>query len=211
MIPVFERISFAKCARGFFVLVAMSVTGASWSCVKQDEGVRLAHVEAPSGGEGTVCLPSGPELCFNATDDNCNGVIDEGCGVPTGLLQWTIAWQDREADVDLAVTTPSHSRASASSKTVGALAEGALRFDRDCPPCQEQNTENVYLGAGGTPEPGEYIVEVTLVDAHGTGDPIEVRLGARVGSKVTHHVLFVSPADSRKVLRFRVNGSPASH
>ena len=41
-----------------------------------------------------ACTPSGPELCFNARDDNCNGIIDEGCGVSTGLVQFVIAWDD---------------------------------------------------------------------------------------------------------------------
>jgi hypothetical protein len=31
-----------------------------------------------------TCTPTGTELCFDATDNNCNGVIDEGCGVDTG-------------------------------------------------------------------------------------------------------------------------------
>ena len=42
----------------------------------------------------SACTPTGPELCFNANDDNCNGVIDEGCGVGTGVLQFMVAWGD---------------------------------------------------------------------------------------------------------------------
>src|SRR5262249_54835880 len=60
-----------------------------------------------AASEGVIvtagCTPTGPELCFNANDDNCNGLIDEGCGPSTGVLQFTIAWGDSPADVDLSV------------------------------------------------------------------------------------------------------------
>src|SRR5262245_14798338 len=62
--------------------------------VKTSEGIGLE----------TACTPTGVEICFNARDDNCNGVIDEGCGVHTGILQFTIAWEAEEADVDLNVS-----------------------------------------------------------------------------------------------------------
>src|SRR5687767_1469645 len=54
----------------------------------------------------SACTPTGPELCFNANDDNCNGLIDEGCGVGTGVLQFMIAWGDSPADVDIVVIDP---------------------------------------------------------------------------------------------------------
>src|SRR5256885_1157700 len=48
-----------------------------------------------------ACVPTGPERCFDARDDNCNGIIDEGCGVASGLVQFVIAWDAPGADVDL--------------------------------------------------------------------------------------------------------------
>src|ERR1700723_3389539 len=91
-----------------------------------------------------ACTPTGPELCFNAIDDNCNGVIDEGCGVGTGVLQFTIAWREEAADVTLSVTDPRGAVVDAKQRA----SRGGLRLDRDCPgtseSCGGQNTENVF-------------------------------------------------------------------
>jgi hypothetical protein len=51
------------------------------------------------------CDASAHETC-NALDDDCNGVIDDGCGYETGGVQITVAW-DSGADIDLYVTDPS--------------------------------------------------------------------------------------------------------
>ncbi|HEX2669854.1 MAG TPA: hypothetical protein VHM25_03225, partial [Polyangiaceae bacterium] len=70
------------------------------------EGPALLSV-VPSSLAQKPCAPTGPELCFNATDDNCNGIIDEGCGLHTGLVQFAIAWNEPRADVDLRLFDPS--------------------------------------------------------------------------------------------------------
>jgi hypothetical protein len=128
-----------------------------------------------------ACTPSGPELCFNARDDNCNGIIDEGCGVHTGLVQFVIAWDEPQADVDLLVTDPNGELIE-----VGASAESGLVKDRDCPgqsnACYGQNLENVYLEEGD-PLRGNYQVRVRLEKLGGENPPIHVTLGARVGPK----------------------------
>lgn len=50
------------------------------------------------------CLPQAQEDC-NARDDDCNGIIDEGCGYGSGHMQITMAW-DTGSDLDLYVTDP---------------------------------------------------------------------------------------------------------
>jgi tRNA (guanosine-2'-O-)-methyltransferase len=169
-----------------------------------------AHFEAtnltapPGTSLVQACTPTGPELCFNAVDDNCNGVIDEGCGSQTGLLQFTIAWSAAQADVNLAVVTPSHDRvpgANARTTPVG------FHFDRDCPGdegCSGQNTENIFFD-GPEPPSGHYVVELVLVDLHGADPPVRVRFGARLGARTVGFDVDLSPGDdSRKTFAFDV-------
>jgi len=128
-----------------------------------------------------ACTPSGPERCFDATDDNCNGLIDEGCGVDTGLLQFVIAWEARSADVDLLVMDPNGELVE-----VGRVAKSGLVKKQDCPgrrnECHGQNLENVFLEEGD-PLRGRYVVRVRLEKIGDENPPIVVRFGARVGPK----------------------------
>ncbi len=147
-----------------------------------------------SVSEGVIvtagCTPTGPELCFNANDDNCNGVIDEGCGVGTGVLQFMIAWGDSPANVDLVVVEPSGERVTKGNRSTNA----GLQLEKDCPDdgCHQQNVENVYF-AGHEPMRGRYVVEVRLVDPRGAELPVKVHLSARVGSRTWAMDLALSP------------------
>ena len=164
-----------------FVLLAFACGGPT-ATTKSAANIAVSHIEAPYGVTLVeACTPTGPEICFNAVDDNCNGVIDEGCGIATGPLQFTIAWGDNPADVDLRVTDPSGEFVDATHPTNGAER---LRLDRDCPKdaCYGQNIDNV-LWAGLDPPRGSYTVDVILSDLHGATLPINVRFGARIGSR----------------------------
>ncbi len=160
-------------------------------------------LKALRASPGTVvrraCVPTGPEQCFNAVDDNCNGVLDEGCGVHTGAIQFAIAWDDPEADIDLNVIDPNGELVE-----VGRLTQSGLTKQRDCPgrsnACHGQNMENVYL-EDGEPLPGKYSVSVRLERLGQNDPPIDVMLGARVGQK-TYSLEFQleRPEDEREVL-----------
>jgi tRNA (guanosine-2'-O-)-methyltransferase len=145
-----------------------------------------------------ACTPSGPEKCFNARDDNCNGVIDEGCGVHTGLVQFVIAWDKPNADVDLNVTDPNGELIE-----VGSSSQSGLVKDRDCPgqegTCFGQNLENVYLEEGD-PLRGEYRVQVRLEKLGGENPPVEITLGARVGPKTYAVELELSEPEQESAL-----------
>jgi tRNA (guanosine-2'-O-)-methyltransferase len=154
-----------------------------------------------------ACTPTGPELCFNAVDDNCNGIIDEGCGEPTGPLQFTIAWASPTPDVNLIVVTPAGERVP--SERSHSTASG-FHLDHDCPAddgCNGQNEEDIYFDgiSGLEPPRGHYTVEIVLVDLHGGDAPVKVRFGARLGPRVVGFDVELSPGqDAKKTFSFDV-------
>ncbi|HMJ11527.1 MAG TPA: MopE-related protein [Polyangiaceae bacterium] len=145
-------------------------------------GPRVSRfVSTPGQSMPRVCIPSAPERCFDARDDNCNGIIDEGCGVHTGLVQFVIAWDKPSADVDLQVTDPNGELVEVARRTQSGLLK-----ERDCPgpsgDCGGQNLENVYLEEGD-PLRGAYRVRVRLEKLGMDDPPVRVTLGARVGPR----------------------------
>jgi|GraSoiStandDraft_23_1057293.scaffolds.fasta_scaffold372970_2 hypothetical protein len=187
--------------RGAAALVALSV---AVGCAKasRDAGARagappakpLALVDLRE-----ACVPTGPERCWNARDDNCNGIIDEGCGVSTGLVQFMIAWDAPSADVDLLVTDPKGELVEVRRKSSAGLVK-----DRDCPgrrkECRGNNFENVYL-VGDEPKRGVYNVRVRLERLEGEDVPISVTFGARVGPKSYSTTLDLSrPEEERRLV-----------
>ena len=149
-----------------------------------------------------ACTPSGLETCFDAIDNNCNGAIDEGCGVRTGIIQFSIAWPDPAADVDLIVTDPKGEVAGVNDTT-----ELGLVKDRDCPgerdACQGQNTENVVLVHRQVPR-GKFRVQVRLNRLGETSPPLRVQLSARVGQRSYATVLELRAIDDERLLTFEM-------
>jgi hypothetical protein len=120
----------------------------------------------------------GPETCFNATDDNDNRLIDEGCDVRQGDVHFMIAWPEAEVDVDLLVTDPSGSLAG----TEAPSALGLVLSD-DCPraggACSGQAFESVHLDSDEVPG-GTYRVRVVVQGGLQGGRPLPVRFGVRL-------------------------------
>lgn len=184
------------------LLIALLAAGCIEVAPPKPRGALDVRDVVVSEGVGleAACTPTGVELCFDARDNNCNGIIDEGCGLHTGILQFTIAWEAAEADVDLNVYDP-----AGELSRIGEPTASGLMKDRDCPrvsgECQGQNVENVFL-AEGEPARGRYRVVVRLDKLNGATAPVRVRLSARVGQRAFGMQVELSPGASTEEKTF---------
>lgn len=151
----------------------------------------------------TTCVTTGHEQCFDAVDNNCNGLLEEGCGVNSGVIQIAAAWAEDEADVDLLVTDPNGDLVKP-----GVASSAGLAKDRDCPGsdrrCRGQNMENVFLEPDADPVRGVYRAAIKLEKTNGARLPIKVRVGARVGPKVYGFSVELGAQGEEKVFQFRL-------
>lgn len=168
---------------------------------RRSEGEVVVELE-PGGRVEATCVPTGIERCFDARDDNCNGLIDEGCGMAAGLVQFVIAWKDPTADVDLLVTGPDGELVE-----VGRITTVGLVKERDCPgrrqDCAGQNVENVLLD-GEVVARGRYEVRVRLESLGRTAPPLKVTFGARLGPKVYAAELALDGPEAERRLVFEL-------
>lgn len=130
----------------------------------------------------SYCNAGQPEVC-NGLDDNCNGVIDEGCGFSGGNIQITLAWQTG-ADLDLYVTDPTgytisyQNRRSPSGGHLDQDARGACARSRG-----GATIENVYWESP-RPPPGTYQVEVHYWGNCRVAGTTQATLSVAVGGQV---------------------------
>jgi len=135
-------------------------------------------------------VPTGPERCGNALDDNGNGLAEEGCGLSGGAVEFLTSWDEAGADIDLRVIDPNEELVE-----VGRPTQSGLVKERDCPgregECRGKNLESVYQEQG-EPARGKYGVRVVLVSLGNSEPPVDVRFWARLGSRV-HAAAFRLP------------------
>ena len=135
------------------------------------ETVLHAGVTAMATGE---CGDPTAESC-NAIDDNCNGIVDEGCPYaadPQGV-QISISW-NTGADIDLYVRDPSGEMVfyneEARRSPVGGFLDHPARGK-----CREQVITNVESAHWPAPAPsGPYAVELHYFGP--CGDPVETEV-----------------------------------
>lgn len=158
-------------------------------------------VQSEGAALSSATTATAPEVCANAIDDNQNGLIDEGCGLSLGLVQFLAGWSAPKADVDLRVVDPNGDLIE-----VGRVARSGLTKDRDCPgrgtECQGKNLENVYL-AEGEPLKGEYRLRLRLESLGGETPPIHVTLGARLGGASRSYDVELETPESEREIRLK--------
>jgi tRNA (guanosine-2'-O-)-methyltransferase len=185
-------------------LLVLSLVGCLAACGGATAVVPEAPVAVPAEGTtlSAATTPTSPEVCSNAADDNQNGLIDEGCGLQVGLVQFIAGWSAPKADVDLRVFDPNGELIE-----VGRVAKSGLTKDRDCPgrssECQGRNLENVYL-AEGEPAKGEYRVRLRLETMGGEPPPIRVTLGARLGSLSRSYEIELDAPEAEREIRLKL-------
>lgn len=134
-----------------------------------------------------TCIASGPDTCFDATDNDCDGRYDVGCGYESGALQWTLAWKTGD-DLDLHVVGPDGSHVFFGKRDGGAAA---LKLDVDClgsfgSNClRGGNIENVFSPPEQPPMEGTYIawVEAFRVEESADARQVSALVGGRVGGR----------------------------
>lgn len=160
-------------------------------------------VRITAGGAGITalaqyCNPNQPEVC-NGLDDNCNGVIDEGCGFSSGHIQITLAWSTG-ADLDLYVTDPMgfvisyQNRRSPSGGHLDHDARGA------CVRSQSGATiENIYWNTQNPPR-GSYQIEVHYWGDCRVAGVTQATLSIAVGGQIIGAYTVVLQPQQRQVV-----------
>lgn len=154
----------------------------------QAEFENVVHGDpAARNGFTTECSPSGKDVCFDAIDNDCDGLYDVGCGYQSGALQWTLAWRTGD-DLDLHVVGPDGHHVWYQRKQGGAAG---LQLDVDClgqfgNNCLAQNVENIFTPRDRKPMEGTYRgwVEVfRAVEGEDAGRVVGAMLGGRIAGK----------------------------
>jgi hypothetical protein len=163
-----------------------------------------ASVHADVDRLSVDCAPSGQETC-NAVDDDCNGVIDDGCGYSTGAVQITIGW-DTGADIDMYVTDPSGSPVYYNEQHRKSPLGGQMDHDArgDCR--REQQSPRIENAFWPAPAPsGTYQIELHYFGPCGDFSKTHVTISvSALGKPVGTYRYELEPEERVKALTLTV-------
>lgn len=169
------------------------------------EPLRTTNIAVSEGATPVEvqCSPGAAEAC-NALDDNCDGVIDEGCGVGTGPVQVTVTWNSG-ADIDLYVVDPSEDVLSFQRRN--SLSGGHLDYDArgECREGQTHDRLENAVWAEEAPQ-GTYKVQLHYLfecdsSAGLTTATVSVAVGGQVIGSWNQRV---APNETADVVQFTV-------
>ncbi|MEM6954484.1 MAG: putative metal-binding motif-containing protein [Myxococcota bacterium] len=162
----------------------------------------VSPAEGASEARGP-CEAGADEVC-NALDDNCDGVIDEGCGLETGQLQITATW-NTGADIDLYVVDPAEEVLSFQRRR--SLSGGHLDHDArgDCREGQRNERLENAVWASDAPT-GTYRVQLHYLFECDTGAglttaTVSVSLGGELLGSWNQRI---APNETADVVTFRL-------
>jgi hypothetical protein len=206
---------------GLFIgVVIISLTGLSAACghtnkkivVVKKERVAPVVEESPAivaDPETTVeagCNKAEQEQC-NAIDDNCDGVIDEGCGYRSGAIQISLGW-DSGADIDLYVTDPAGETICFKKDQRDSASGGHMDLDSrgDCREQQKINRiENIYWD-GPRPPRGEYKVDLDYFSPCGKNGETHATVSISIEGRILGvYKRTIHPEERVRVLTFTLN------
>ena len=148
------------------------------------------------------CADAVEETC-NALDDDCDGVIDDGCGYGAGLIQITAGW-DTGSDIDLYVTGPLGDTLSFQRPSTPAGARVDHSGRGDCSPnMPNPRLENIRW-VGERPTVGIYEVVIHYWgECISGGGPTDVTVSVAIGRKIAgQYRLILLPGERVRVVRF---------
>jgi hypothetical protein len=152
-----------------------------------------------------ACEAGAHETC-NALDDDCNGIIDDGCGYQSGDVQVTVAW-DSGADIDLYVTDPSGETLFYNEKHDHTSIGGHLDQNArgDCRREQKQSrVENAYWPAPA--KTGVYRVELHYFGPCEKSNVTQAKLSVAVRGKLIGSYSYqLKPEERIEALAFEIN------
>ena len=140
-------------------------------------------VESDVDADAPECRSGAREQC-NALDDDCNGVIDDGCGYEAGGVQITASWNSG-ADIDLYVTDPSGGTLYYNEQHDRTQLGGHLDHSArgDCR--REQQNPRVENAFWPSPPPtGSYRVELHYFSPCDSGGVTDVQVSLAVRKKL---------------------------